>query len=227
MTDAIVSTDTPVFLVGGGTVDKQAFLSGLALCQTLVAADGGADTVLEFDHMPDAVIGDMDSLSLAARRMIPDHRIHQIAEQDSTDFEKCLATIDAPLILGVGFLGARADHMLAAMNALTCQTAKRCVLIGAEDVIFAAPPELALDLPDGCRVSLFPMTQVTGRSAGLHWPIDGITFSPCGRVGTSNRATGPVQLTFDMPGMAIILPRARLEQALQGLAQAPGWPPVP
>jgi len=226
MTDAIVSTDRPVFLVGGGTIDKQAFLSGLALCKTLVAADGGANAVLEFDHMPDAVIGDMDSLSLAARRMIPDERIHHIPEQDSTDFGKCLASIDAPLILGVGFLGARADHMLAALNALICQTRKRCVLIGAEDVIFAAPPDLSLDLREGCRLSLFPMTQVTGRSSGLHWPIDGIAFSPCGRVGTSNRATGPVHLSFDSPGMAVILPRARLEQVLQGLAQAPGWPPA-
>jgi thiamine pyrophosphokinase len=44
--------------------------------------------------------------------------VHHLPEQDTTDFEKCLYSVAAPLLLGVGFLGGRADHHLAAMNVL-------------------------------------------------------------------------------------------------------------
>ena len=54
---------------------------------------------------------------------------------------------------------------------------------------------------------------VTGRSAGLRWPIEGLHLAPDGRIGTSNEALGPVHLEFDAPGMLVILPRAALAVA--------------
>jgi thiamine pyrophosphokinase len=81
-----------------------------------------------------------------------------------------------------------------------------------------------MDLRPGDRFSLFPMAPVTGRSAGLEWPIDGLAFAPSLRGGTSNRVTGPVRLEMDSPGMLVIVPRARLAQALAArLASIPGW----
>ena len=40
----------------------------------------------------------------AARAAIPAERLHRIAEQDSTDFEKCLRNIRAPLVVGIALL---------------------------------------------------------------------------------------------------------------------------
>ena len=54
----------------------------------------------------------------AARVAVPPERLHPIPEQDSTDFDKCLRHIAAPLVLGVGFLGGRVDHELAAFSTL-------------------------------------------------------------------------------------------------------------
>ena len=83
---------------------------------------------------------------------------------------------------------------------------------------FAAPPRLALDLIAGEVLSLFPMARVTGRSTGLEWPIDDLDFAPDGRIGTSNRvAARRVELSFDAPGMLVILPRRRLDAAIRAL----------
>src|SRR5690606_25526224 len=92
-----------------------------------------------------------------------------------------------------------------------------CILIGAVDICFAAPPELRLDLPPGSRLSLFPMARIRGRSEGLQWPIDEVRFAPAGEIGTSNAVTGPVHLSFDAPGMLVILPRAGLPAAMAAL----------
>lgn len=189
----------------------------------LVAADGGANVALAFGRVPDWVIGDFDSISAETLAAIPHDRHMKVAEQETTDFEKCLMRLVAPFILGVGFTGARADHALSVWNGLARYPDRRCVILGETDLIFAAPPDIALDLAKGTRLSLFPMGQVTGRSEGLRWPIAGLDFAPDGRIGTSNEVEGPVRLTFDGPGMLIILPLDCLDQAITALRSAPRW----
>lgn len=221
MNGPLLETSQNVTLLGGGHIDSVDLVQALGRAPVLVAADGGADFALSQGHLPQAVIGDFDSISPRARAAIPANRQHPIAEQDSTDFDKCLRSIRAPLILGLGFLGPRIDHQLAAFNALGRRPGVRCVLIGAHDICFLCPPRLALDLPEGMRLSLFPLGAVRGQSRGLRWPIDGIRFAPGGRVGTSNRvAAGPVEFSFAEPRMLAILPRTALDAVLAGLRAA-------
>ena len=176
--------------------------------------------------LPVAVIGDFDSISAEARRAVPADRLHPIAEQDSTDFEKCLARIAAPMVIGVGFGGGRLDHQLAALHGLARFAAQPCVLLGRRDLVFLAPPELRLDLAKGMRFSLFPMAEVRARSNGLRWALDGIGFAPGARIGTSNQVSGPVRIACDRPAMLIILPAAALGQVVPvlGAPGAPRWP---
>jgi thiamine pyrophosphokinase len=206
-----------VTLLGAGEVSPTVLERALALAPILVAADGAAGQALALGRMPQAVIGDLDSIDAPTRARIPPPRLHALTEQDSTDFDKCLRNIAAPLVLGVGFAGLRLDHELAALNALVRLRRKRCILIGPVDICFHAPPRLALDLPPGSRLSLFPLAPVSGRSTGLRWPIDGLALAPDGRIGTSNQATGPVTLAFDGPGMLVILPQAALTVAMAAL----------
>lgn len=214
----IVQSQHGVTLVGGGELTAEALERALALAPVLVAADSGADRALTLGHMPQAVIGDFDSLGLAARADVPAERLHHIAEQATTDFDKALRHIAAPFVLAVGFTGARLDHTLAAFNTLARHPARRCLVLGAHDLAFLAPPELELALPPGTRVSLFPMAELRGRSQGLRWPIDGIDFAPGGFAGISNVAgKGRVRLEFEAPGMLVILPAAHLSPALSAL----------
>lgn len=217
----IVTSSQNVTLLGGGALGEGELAQALAHAPRLVAADGGADAALAAGLHPEAVIGDLDSVSDAARAVLPAGVFHRIDEQQSTDFEKCLRAIRAPLILGVGFLGDRADHGLAAMNVLV-RVDRPCLLLSPWDVVFHVGSRIGLGLAPGTRLSIFPMRPVTGVSEGLEWPIDGLHLSPDGRIGTSNRVVGPVRLAFDGPGALVMVPRAALGAVLASLARAPG-----
>lgn len=215
MSPIIVQSPFPVTLLGGGQSAESDLAEALTLAPTLVAADGGANVAIAAGLVPDAVIGDFDSLSGATRAAIPAARLHHIAEQDSTDFEKCLRAIDAPLILALGFTGARIDHELAVWNVLARRRAQNTVIVGAEDIVLLAPERLALDLAPGTRFSLFPMSPARATSRGLRWPVDAVAFAPDGRSGTSNEVTGPVDLTVTSGALLVILPRACLREVLR------------
>jgi len=217
MTSRNVQSSRGVTLVGAGDPEAGDIRLLMSHAPDLVAADGGANACLSFGLTPIAAIGDFDSLDPATRERLPNMRFIHVAEQDSTDFDKSLTTIDAPFILATGFTAGRLDHTLAVMSALVQHRDTPVVVLGGDDVIFAAPERISLALPTGTRVSLFPMTAVRGQSTGLKWPIDGLTLEPNGRIGTSNVAEGPVTLSFDAPGCLIILPRAALEPALHAL----------
>jgi thiamine pyrophosphokinase len=215
-----------VTLVGGGPVAPAELAAALALAPEVVAADGGGDHPLPPGHAFRAVIGDMDSLAGADRLRAAGVPIHAVGEQDTTDLEKCLYSIEAPLFIGLGFLGGRIDHHLAAMNALAKQPEKPVVLIGGGELCFLCPRTFEIDLAAGTRVSLFPMAPVTGASEGLRWRLDGLAFRPDGRTGTSNAALGGrMRLAFDAPRMLLILPAALLgpvAERLRGARAAPG-----
>lgn len=224
MTAPLVVSTLGVTLVGGAPVTARGLGAALRLAPCLVAADGGADRALAAGLMPQAVIGDFDSISPAAQAAVPPDRLHPIAEQETTDFDKALRSVAAPFVLALGFAGARIDHGLAVFNTLVRHPDRRCLVMSAQDVVFLCPPEITLRLRPGDRLSLFPMGPVTGRSSGLRWPIEGLHFAPDGRIGTSNCVSDPVvRLSFDAGLMLVILPRARLKAALVGLV--PGWRP--
>ncbi len=205
----------PVLLVGNGPVDAGAISLGRSFCKHVVAADGGATAALAHGLKLEATIGDMDS---SADNKTPETHgeIIHIFAQDDTDFEKCLSVITAPLILGIGFLGGRLDHELAALNALV-KTVHSVVLIGEEDLVFRLPAATKLSLPIGTRLSVFPMGPVSGvKSEGLAWPLNGLSLSANGKIGTSNITTAP-EITLSNPGQPLlcILPREHLLATLK------------
>ena len=213
----IVESLQGVTLAGGGPFGAVALRRALRYAPVIVGADGGADRLLAMGAMPQAVIGDFDSISDAAKTRLAG-RLFPISEQETTDFDKALRSIRAPFVLGLGFAGARLDHGLAVLNALVRHADRRCLILSPQDVTFLAPRKLSLDLPVGTRLSLFPMGAVTGQSEGLRWPISGLRFAPDGMIGTSNEvAARDVRLRFDTDRMLVILPLRHLPAALRGL----------
>lgn len=215
----------PVTLVGGGALCKEDLNTALSFAPRLVAADSGADQALAYGCVPEAVIGDLDSLSASARARFSrdlEHnqtaeipRLLHIPEQDTTDFDKALRMISAPFVVGVGFLGARLDHQLAALHVLVQDHPTPCILVGEHEVVVHLDRPITLSLVAGQPVSLFPLTQVQGRSAGLEWPIDGLDLSPMQCIGTSNRAlAGDITLEANGPGLLALLPRSCLHQVI-------------
>ncbi len=212
-----------VTLIGAGEVSREVLEEALKYAPDLVAADGGAGRALGWGHDPALVVGDMDSLDAETRATIRPERLVAIAEQDSTDFDKALGLISAPLILGVGFLGGRLDHGLASLSTLARAEAGKVVLLGGRELCFHVPARIELALAAGSGFSLFPLASVRVRASGLVWPLDGLELTPLGRIGTSNRVGpgGRVRLRVAGDGLLAVLPRAALAAVIEGLA-APG-----
>lgn len=218
MKSPIVQSTAGVTLVGGAPISGAALRAALAVAPRLVAADSGADRVLRLGLMPEVAVGDLDSISAQARAALGPERLHHIAEQETTDFDKALREIVAPFVLALGFSGGQVDHGLAALNTLARNEARRIFLLGARDVTFLAPRDLVLHLPVGTRLSLFPLGEVRGESEGLRWPIGGLRFAPDGVIGTSNEVSDPwVRLRFDVARMLVVVPRVRLTAVLRAL----------
>jgi len=214
-----------VTLVGGGALDRATLERALTRAPHLVAADGGADRALALGRMPELAVGDLDSLSDRARDALGPDRLLRNDDQETTDFDKALAAVQAPMVLAVGFAGARLDHTLAAMGTLARHPDRRVILDTGHDLCLLAPPRLALDLAIGTRVSLFPLAAMSCASTGLRWQTDPLHFDPLGRLGTSNEAAAPrITLTPARPAMLLLLPVETLDALLTGLRAAPAWP---
>lgn len=225
MGGTVVHAQEAVTLVGGAPFGPDDLTEALRLAPRLVAADSGADRALALGLQPEAVIGDMDSLSAGARAVLGP-RMHVVPEQETTDFDKALSRIAAPLVLAVGFEGGRLDHALAALHGLVRRAERPCILVGPQTVTCHLPPRLDLGLGGGVLVSLFPLRPVRVDSVGLRWSTTDLVLDPLGRIGTSNESVGPVVLQPDGPGLLLILPRAELSRLAEALTAAPRWPPA-
>lgn len=219
MTAEFAPFSEKVTLLGGGELSAASVSDCLTRAPNLVVCDGAAKAALALGLSPVRVVGDMDSLDEATRARLDPETILAIDEQETTDFDKALRTTEAPLILGVGFMGGRLDHELACYNALVRHADRRCILVGEHDICFHAPGPVRLALAPGTRVSLFPMAPVTVTATGLAWPLDALALAPWGRVGTSNAAAAAeIEILPGAPGLLVILPRAALDPAIAALA---------
>ena len=215
--------DRPALLLGGGPVPDGLIETLAPFCGAVIAADGGANRLRASGPEPDAVIGDMDSLD------DPDHwrarlgpRLIPVAEQESTDLQKCLRLTRAPLYLGAGFLGGRIDHSLAALHTLLVNPDRRILLAGREDLAFLAPLRWRARLAAGARVSIYPLADCVGvASEGLEWPLENLPLGPGLRIGTSNRASAAdVGLDLSTRGALIVTERRFLRAIIASLDEA-------
>lgn len=219
-----VHSNRGITVVGAGEVSYDVLKLAMSASPIVVAADGGAITALRFGITPKVVIGDMDSLPDRLPPELPAHSLVHITDQNTTDFEKCLRSLDTPLVVAVGVTNPRIDHGLSAINALARHQGKRIVLLNSSDLCFLCPPVFEILLPLHTQFSLFPMAETSGRSDGLNWPIDGIRFSPHGTIGTSNFTVAKiVRVRIDEPGMIAILPSNHFHVAVAALRRASSW----
>ena len=213
--------DVPTVLFGASPIGS----SVLKVAQKfkswpVLAADGGLNAAINAGLMPQMVIGDMDSVTDLDQLPVSVRQI-RLSGQDDTDFEKCLRLINAPLIVGIGFLDGRLDHSLAALDAMARLEHDRPVLLaGSNDVVLRLRGNIKLLLNQGCRVSIWPLgCQHFIRSEGLDWPLDNLTMQMGHRTGTSNRTkAGKIVITAGKgDGYLVIVPLAAFNKVLDAV----------
>lgn len=214
MTAPIVSSADPIALIGGAQVAPEILNILQTLTEVFVAADGGANTLHAAGVHPSKVIGDFDSISDAVRQDFAPVLLH-VAEQDSTDLEKVISRVAAPVLIGAGFLGGRLDHTMAALSVMARYAAVRLILIDETDCCFRCPPGGAtVSVPVETPLSVLPMDAIEATTRGLKWDMDGMALHPAGRVSSSNRAAAET-VTIQATGPAIItLPVQQLPAAI-------------
>lgn len=192
----------PLLIVGGGEVDPDMLAALARRAVGLVGADRGGDIAMAAGLVPDAVIGDMDSVA-DRTRFPPRTKILVLPEQDTTDFEKCLYSTRAPLTLALGMTGGRFDHTLAALHAVTRHAIeRRIVLIDGHDLAMGVAGSIRLRVGSGERVSIYPLGRTLfAGSKGLLYPLDGLEMVQGKTIGTSNRSTEDVIEIEIAPGV--------------------------
>jgi len=214
------SYNVPVVLLGGGDCAHDVLLQLLRQSSPLIVADGGARHLEQTAIVPELIIGDLDSLtdqwhweSLT--------RVIELTEQDTTDFEKCLYSVDAPLYIALGFTGRRIDHTLASLHVVAKYSShKQVILVGQDDIVLVCRGSQKFTLDNGMRFSIFPLEPINFlRSIGLLYPLDGLTLSPTTMVGTSNQVCDS-HVTIDTePGSdgsyTVIMPVAALASIVE------------
>ena len=213
--------DVPTVLFGSSPVGSSVLnVTQKYKSWPVLAADGGVNTAINAGLLPQMVIGDMDSVTDLDQLPVSVRQI-RLSGQDDTDFEKCLRLINAPLIVGVGFLDGRLDHSLAVLDAMARLEHDRPVLlVGSYDVVLRLRGDIKVWLDRGSRVSIWPLgCQHFVRSEGLDWPLDDLTMQMGYRTGTSNRTNAkPMSITAGKgDGYVLIAPMAAFDKILNSV----------
>jgi thiamine pyrophosphokinase len=189
----MLTFDGLLVIVGGGAVDHQLLRDLHASGGHLVGADGGADAIVTAGLMPEAIIGDFDSLKNPGS-WLGRAQLLRIEEQETTDFEKALYSTAAHVTIALGMTGRRFDHTLAALDAVARYARERAIiLVDEEDLALAITGSFMFEVDEGDRVSVHPLAPIKfRRSFGLEYPLDGLRLAPGERTGTSNIAVDGV-----------------------------------
>lgn len=176
----------------------------LDTASSVIAADGGAELLDRLGHVPDRVVGDLDSISddllgrLAAAGVAVDRHA---ADKDASDTELAIESAIAAGATDVVLLGAaggeRLDHELANVLLLADRDLAdhdiRIVRGASTARGLRAGGRLVLDGAAGDLVSLLPIGgDADGVTVeGLRWPLTAATLRVGRSRGLSNEVVAP------------------------------------
>ena len=202
----------PILLIGGAPTSAKTVTKAFAYAESSFALDGGWVNAHNAKVDVDAIIGDLDSVPSEAAGT----KHVQIDDPNTTDFEKALSIVRAPLLIAVGVLGGRQDHHLATYKAILSDP-RPIILVGDQDLSFIAPPSLTLDVVPGGVCGFWPLVNVAAKVDGVKWPFDR-TMGIDGFVSSSNKlTTDRLSVTTQGRGLLITLPVENLPTVVRQL----------
>lgn len=169
-------------------------------------------------RLPDAVVGDMDSLSQSMKEKYSDI-IVQIDEQEHNDQTKAfrwvldnLSGIGSIYILGA--TGEREDHTIGNIS-LLMEYARTYDLdamgitlemVTDHSTIFAITDTYEMECGEGRKVSIFsPDNSLRIKSEGLEWPTDGVVFDNWWKATLNRASQDKVRLELSHRSIALIM----------------------
>lgn len=212
-------------IIGNGDFPKKEYpLYLLSRADYIVCCDGALDRYLRYtrDHsmtrLPDAVIGDMDSISASSRKKYA-HLAVKVDDQETNDqtkaFDYVIRTFkDVSEIIFLAATGKREDHTLGNMS-LLMEYARRddvkasgihIEMVSDYSTIIPVTASTELDCGQGRSISIIsPDSSLRIRSKGLQWPTDNVIFDNWWKATLNRASEDTVKLTFSHPSAALVI----------------------
>ena len=152
----------------------------LAKDKLVVAADAGADRLLKYNIMPDAVIGDLDSISDKTSTKLEEWIVSNKNIQ-KTDLEKAVEHAfkkGATEIQIIGWSGGRIDHTLGALG---LAFDSRISLIDEQFTIEAVKDLKTIEDKENTIFSLIAVPEARISVTGARWNLEHEKLSMGGR----------------------------------------------
>jgi thiamine pyrophosphokinase len=164
-----------VIVAGGEYPTAPQPLEVLQSAPFVVCCDGAADSYIATGGVPDAIVGDGDSISAANREKYA-HLLHVISEQESNDQTKAVRFLmerGKRRIAIVGATGRREDHTIGNISLLIEYARLGCVVCSITDhgVFIPCNGTTTHKCCKGQQVSIFCITARDLSSEGLRYPI--------------------------------------------------------
>jgi thiamine pyrophosphokinase len=174
-------TDT-VILANGEFPFSPLSLSILSCCEYLVCCDGAADNLTKsgIPKVPDAIVGDCDSLSEENRERFAGI-IHRISEQETNDLTKSVLFCrqhGRKKITILGATGKREDHTIANIS-LLCEYMNNAHVEMVTDygIFVGIASDSLFESCTGQQISLLCIDRCTVSSHNLLYPIEKRVFT--------------------------------------------------
>jgi thiamine pyrophosphokinase len=141
----------------------------------VVCCDGAADHYIATGRIPDAIVGDGDSISEGNRRKF-EHLLHIISEQETNDQTKAVRFLvekGMRRIAIVGATGKREDHTIGNISLLIEYARQGCDVRSFTDygVFIPCNGTTTHKCRKGQQVSIFSITAKDLNAEGLRYPI--------------------------------------------------------
>ena len=164
-----------VIVAGGEFPTAPQPLEVLQNAPFVVCCDGAADRYIATGRVPDAIVGDGDSISAANRKTFA-NRLHIISEQESNDQTKAVRYLmekGKRRIAIVGATGRREDHTIGNISLLIEYARKGCDVCSFTDhgMFIACDGTTTHKCRKGQQVSIFSITAKELSAEGLLYPI--------------------------------------------------------
>ena len=214
---------TAVIICAGDFPQKEYPRYLISTADYIICCDGAFQTWLKKapsifgdSRLPDAIVGDMDSLSPSIQKKYSSI-IVRIAEQDTNDQTKAFKYIienykDVEYIHIIGASGKREDHTIGNLSLLMeyCRMPIRDNLqidiVSDYSTAFAITDSCELHIGEGRTISIFsPDNSLNIESEGLVWPTDSVVFDNWWKATLNKTSSDIVKLTFSHKSIALII----------------------
>ncbi len=174
--NAIPVKSNTIIVANGSFPEHDIPLGYLKNAARIICCDGSTESLIKAGYIPDAIVGDMDSLSNTIAGRFRDRIFHN-PDQETNDLSKavswCIARGYTDLVI-LGATGKREDHTLGNISLLAEYIKEvNAIMVTDTGIIRAFRKSTSLNSLPGQQVSVFsinPETEISSR--GLLYPLN-------------------------------------------------------